>query len=122
LAEIPRGFLCSLAQKFENSLPFPCGWLNFKIFFFFFSSRLLNLWVNDMFPVPFAFDFRFFWWVSDLFFILFALLGLNQSWRMGHLLLVPCSGDGDDVVVAVAEGREKRKRGKEEGMTYVILG
>ena len=39
---------------------------------------------------------------------------------MGHLLLVPCSSDGDDV--AVAEGREKRKRGKEEGMTYVILG
>jgi hypothetical protein len=35
---------------------------------------------------------------------------------MGHLLLVPCSSDGDDVavVVAVVEGREKRKRGKEE--------
>jgi hypothetical protein len=41
---------------------------------------------------------------------------------MGHLLLVPCSSDGDDVAVAVAEGRGKRKRGKEEGMTYVILG
>ena len=78
------------------------------------------MWVNDMFPVLFAFDFRCFWWVNDLFLVLFALLGLNQSWRMGHLLLVPCSSDGDDV--AVAEGREKRKRGKEEGMTYVILG
>jgi hypothetical protein len=31
---------------------------------------------------------------------------------MGHLLLVPCSGDGDNVVVG--ERREKRKRGKEE--------
>ena len=75
-----------------------------------------------MFPVPFAFHFRFFWWVSDLFFILFALLGLNQSWWMGYLILVPCSSDGDDVAIAVAEGREKRKRGKEEGMTYAILG
>ena len=58
----------------------------------------------------------------NCFWFFFALLGLNQSWRMGHLLLVPCSSDGDDVVVAVAKGRGKRKRGKEEGMTYVILG
>ena len=47
LVKILRGFLSSLAQKFENSLSFLCGWPNFKKFFFFFlpnQKTTLGFW------------------------------------------------------------------------------